>query len=262
MRTGKASIAGAFFLAVGFCLPVLAACPAPGALPEFRVSKVVDGDTLRLADGRSVRLIGLNTPELASQGRTIEPYAEAARRRLQELVDDSSSRIHLLVGPRPRDHYGRTLAHVYGRNGGNFEEQLLADGFGYLVAFAAENQLLECQQAAERRARADGLGIWRNPRILSPGQIDTGGFALLRGRIERVERNRGGVWLEMGDNLVLQVAPKLVEQFDIQQLSGLAGREVEVRGWLIDRSRRAALKPGQARWLLPVSAPAMLEVMP
>jgi hypothetical protein len=223
---------------------------------------VVDGDTLRLADGRSVRLIGLNTPELAHQGRSVEPYAEAARRRLQVLVDNSAARVRLQIGPKPRDHYGRTLAHVFGRNGRNFEEQLLAEGLGYLVAFGSENQLLACQQAAERLARSKGLGLWRNTPILSPAQIDTGGFTLLRGRVERVQRNRGGIWLEMGDSLVLQVAPKLVDHFDIQQLSGLAGREVEVRGWLIDRSRRAALKPGQARWLLPVSAPAMLEVVP
>ncbi|MNE96036.1 hypothetical protein D3C80_1941940 [compost metagenome] len=40
---------------------------------------------------------------------------------------------------------------------------------------------------------------------------------------------------------------------------GLEGREVVARGWVIDRSRRGGLKAGQARWMLPLTAPAMLE---
>ena len=44
-----------------------------GALQNVEVARVVDGDTVRLRDGRSVRLIGINAPELAHNGRTTEP---------------------------------------------------------------------------------------------------------------------------------------------------------------------------------------------
>ena len=48
--------------------------PAPGKLPSVKVQRVVDGDnSLRLVDGRNVRLIGLNTPEIGCQGRANEP---------------------------------------------------------------------------------------------------------------------------------------------------------------------------------------------
>ena len=46
------------------------------------------------------------------------------------------------------------------------------------------------------------------------------------------------------------------------ELEALTGRELEVRGWVIDRARRGGLKPNQARWLLQVSHPRMLEVKP
>lgn len=59
----------------------------------MQVRQVVDGDTLRLVDGRSVRLIGINTPEVGRKGRSSEPYAEAARRRLQALVNASDGRV-------------------------------------------------------------------------------------------------------------------------------------------------------------------------
>ena len=62
-------------------------CPAPASqLEAVSVQRVVDGDTVRLRDGRSVRMIGLNTPELGKKGRSDEPFAMAARKRLEMLV--------------------------------------------------------------------------------------------------------------------------------------------------------------------------------
>jgi endonuclease YncB( thermonuclease family) len=241
---------------------VQAFCPAPGTLPSLEVQRVVDGDTLRLQDGRSVRLIGINSPELGRQGRSAEPFAEAARRRLGELVAANDGRVSLQLGGESRDHYGRTLAHVYDAKGRNLEAQLLAEGLGYLVAVAPNVALVECQQAAERSARQARVGLWRAPSVQTPEQLSRGGFALIRGRVERVERNRGGLWLELEASLVLRVAPQLLDGFDEQQLRGLVGRRVEARGWVIDRSRRGGVKPGQARWLLPLTHAAMLEVLP
>jgi endonuclease YncB( thermonuclease family) len=258
----KASLVGAFFVFGFYSGAALAFCPAPGKLPSVQVQRVVDGDTLRLVDGRSVRLIGLNTPELGRQGRSAEPFAEVARKRLQALVAAGDGRVSLQLGQQTRDHYGRTLAHVYDSRGRNLEAQLLAEGLGYMVAIAPNLALVDCQQSAERGARQAQLGLWRNPPIRSPGQLQRGGFTLVRARVERVERNRGGVWLELGDSTVLHVAAQALDGFDLRQLQGLAGRRVEARGWLIDRSRRGGLSAGQARWMLPLTHAAMLEVLP
>ncbi len=252
---------GAFFIGLLLTTVLQAACPLPGRLPVYGVERVVDGDTLRLVDGRSVRLIGLNTPELAHQGRPVEPYAVKAQRRLEQLVAANDDRIALQVGVPPKDHYGRTLAHAYDRTGRNIEEQMLAEGLGYLVAFAPVTPLAHCQQLAERSARQSGRGLWRELVVLTPGQVKSGGFAVIRGKVLRVELNRGGVWLEMGSSLVVQVKPKLLSQFDIEELQALAGRKVEVRGWVVDRAQRGQPKPGQARWLLPITANVMLEVV-
>lgn len=258
----KASLVGAFFV-FGFYLgPAQAFCPAPGKLPSAQVQRVVDGDTLRLVDGRNVRLIGLNTPEMGRQGRSAEPFAEAARQRLQALVKAGGGRVSLRMGNQAKDHYGRILAHAYDKRGRNLEAQLLAEGLGYLVAIAPNLALVECQQAAERSARQARLGLWRSPPLQTPRQLKSGGFTLLQARVARVERNRGGVWLELGDSAVLHVASKALDGFDLRLLQGLQGRRVEARGWLIDRSRRGALPAGQARWMLPLSHGAMLEVLP
>lgn len=258
----KASLVGAFFVS-GVCWSLAwAACPLPGALPQLAVSKVLDGDTLRLGDGRNVRLIGINTPELAHGGRPLEPFAEQAQRRLQALVAANDGRVGLRVGDQGKDHYGRTLAHAYDAQGRNLEAQLLAEGLGYLLAIAPNNDLLVCQQAAEQQARAAQLGLWRQAPILAPEQLRSSGFALVRGRVERLARNRGGVWIELQGPLVLQIKPAQLQHFAPALLQDLVGRQIEARGWVIDRATRGGVKPGQARWLLPLSHAAMFTRLP
>lgn len=254
----KASLAGAFFVAAIWLPTAQALCPAPSSLPVAQVERVIDGDTLRLKDGRNVRMVGLNTPETGKKGRSAEPFADAAKRRLQTLVDESDRTVSLQVGQQGKDRYGRVLAHLYGRNGANLEAQLLSEGLGYLVAVSPNVALVDCQQAAERTARQAGLGLWRKSPVQSTAQIDKGGFALVSGKVKGVQLNGGGIWIELQGSLVLRIAPDLVSQFDAKQLSGLKGQSIEARGWIIDRSRRGGLKDGQTRWMMPITHPAML----
>jgi endonuclease YncB( thermonuclease family) len=256
----KASLVGAFFVSAICIGPAWAFCPEPSGLPVVGVKQVVDGDTLRLVDGRRVRLIGINAPELAHKGRAAQPVAEQAKRRLQAMVTASSGQVAVQVGRQAKDHYGRTLVHVYDAQGQNIEAQLLAEGLGFQVAVAPNVALLACQQDAERSARAARLGVWRTAPTLTAAQLDDSGFALVQGRVMSVEQNRGGVWLQLDGPLVLQVANQALPAFDLQALRAMRGRTVEARGWVIDRTRRGNRSDGQARWLLPLTHPAMLEV--
>lgn len=258
----KASLVGAFFVP-GIWLSAVHAeifCPAPASLAQVDVLRVVDGDTVRLKDGRSVRLIGLNAPETGKKGRTDEPYAVAARQRLQALVQASDGRVGLVVGREGKDHYGRTLAHLYGTDGENLEARLLAEGLGFQVGVAPNVDLVACQQAAENSARKARLGVWRQSPVLSARQLKQSGFALVSGPVSKIERNRGGVWIQLQGSLVLRIAPALVRQFDSAMLSGLQGKTIEARGWVQDRARRGSLKRDQARWLLPLTDPIMLNL--
>lgn len=255
----KASLAGAFFVPAIWLSGAQAFCPTPSGLTSVTVQRVVDGDTLRLSDGRSVRMIGLNTPELGKNGRSDEPFAVAARKRLEALVAASDGRVGLLPGKEAKDRYGRTLAHVYGADGANVEAQMLAEGLGFQVGVAPNVDLIACQQVAERSARQAGLGVWRHSPVLKAEQISASGFAVLSGRVSKVQRNRGGIWIELQDSVVLRVAPDLSGQFDASFLEQLKGKQIEARGWVLDRSRRGGLKEGQARWLLPLTDPAMLQ---
>ncbi|KAF1051791.1 MAG: Thermonuclease [Stenotrophomonas maltophilia] len=259
----KAPLLGAFFMsAILLASAAQAACPLSQQASPVRVARVVDGDTVHLADGRRVRLIGLNAPELAHGGRSTEPFAEAARDRLSALVAASDGEFGLVVGRQGKDHYGRTLAHLFDRQGRNIEAILLAEGLGYLVAVAPDTDLTPCQQAAEHQARRAGLGLWKRSPVQRAQDLRDSGFALVRGRIASVQRNRGGLWLQLEGPLVLRIDPRTLPAFAALHLEALRGREVEARGWVIDRSRHGGLRAGQARWMLPLTDPAMLETSP
>lgn len=262
LQLKKASLVGAFFVSLAWAGFAQAFCPLRSDVPQLAVRQVVDGDTLRLTDGRSVRLIGINAPELGRKGRSDEPFALQAKRRLQALVAANDGRVGVQLGGEARDRYGRTLAHLYDRAGGNLEAQLLAEGLGFMVAVAPNTTLASCQQVAERQARDRRLGLWGTRQVKSAGQLRSGGFALLGGHVREVQHNRGGLWLELDGGRVLRVAPALLEQFDVRGLQRLAGRKVEARGWVIDRAARGGLKSAQARWMLPLTHPAMLEILP
>ncbi|WP_236614257.1 thermonuclease family protein [Stutzerimonas azotifigens] len=250
----KASLVGAFFIALLSGAQAFAFCPVVKPPRQLPVASVVDGDTLRLADGRSVRLIGVNTPELGRKGKPTEPFAEAARRRLDALVQANGGRVGLVSGREAKDRYGRTLAHAYDAGGNNLEAVLLAEGLGYFVAVAPNTRLVDCHRAAEQSARSAGKGLWRRSPVIEARALSRGGFAVLRGHVRQVERNRGGIWLELDGPVVLQVPPD-AKGFDLRRLQALEGRRIEARGWVSERRRR----DGRARWMMRLSAPAMLQ---
>ncbi|MBB3102899.1 thermonuclease family protein [Azomonas macrocytogenes] len=253
----KASLVGAFFIFLFSTFQAQAFCPVAQHLQFVRVSKVIDGDTLRLDDGRSVRLIGMNAPETGHNGIQPEPFAEAARKRLQALVTASNERIGLRIGQQGHDRYGRLLAHAYDARGRNLEALLLAEGLGYFVALAPNTDLVDCHSKAEHQARLTHSRLWRQSPVGSVEMLNRPGFSLLEVQIERVRRNRGGIWLETTASLVVNIPLRVLDVFDEALLSALPGKRVEVRGWVIEHG--TGRSSGQRRWLLPVTHPAMLR---
>ncbi|MBA1202354.1 thermonuclease family protein [Pseudomonas capeferrum] len=256
----KASLVGAFFVGAIWQLSAEAFCPAPEKPRQVTVRHVVDGDTLRLADGRSVRLIGINAPEIGRRGKASEPFAEVARRRLQALVKASDDRIGLVAGAESKDRYGRTLAHAYGRGGVNLESVLLGEGLGYRIVIPPNGRLADCQLKAEQAARKARLGVWRQSPARRPNTVRQAGFAVIAGRVSSIERNRGGLWLTLDGAVVVQVPGRQLKRFPSGFFDSLKGRQIEVRGWVRDRSSQGGLKPDRSRWLLPLTDPGMLEV--
>jgi endonuclease YncB( thermonuclease family) len=76
----------------------------PAPKPTFLVAAVIDGDTIRLGNGETVRLVGIDTPEDGQCGSI------RAAENLTSLV--LGRRVHLTVSDEDHDQYGRLLRYV------------------------------------------------------------------------------------------------------------------------------------------------------
>ncbi|MBL4743158.1 MAG: thermonuclease family protein, partial [Cycloclasticus sp.] len=95
-----------------------------------RVVRVVDGDTVILDGGEKVRLLGINTPELGFHGKPVEAGALAAKSLLQQWV--LNKQVSVVRDVERKDHYGRTLAHLFIEGSGHINVLMLQSGLATL----------------------------------------------------------------------------------------------------------------------------------
>lgn len=212
-------------------------CPEPDIDDHAEIRHVHDGDTIHLKDGRKLRLIGINTPELARDQKPAEPYAADARQALASLfkADDT---IALFYGEDKKDRYGRVLAHVFTHDGRNVQQVLLQQGMALAIHHPPNTRYTDCYIAAETRARCDRSGIWQQRKILNASSLkntDTG-FQLIEGRVRSVDSNKKGIWLNLEGKLTVGIRPDNLPLFDQQVIENYLNRSVTVRGW-VNRNR-------------------------
>jgi micrococcal nuclease len=119
------------------------------------VERIADGDTFSCRDGREVRLIGIDTPELG-QGES----GRRARRALARLVPPGSA-VRLERDVAPRDRYGRELAHVW--SGSRLvNETLVLDGWAVLYTVPPNVKYADRLERAQKKARESGAGLWHS----------------------------------------------------------------------------------------------------
>ena len=134
---------------------------APAGGVAVAVSRVLDGDTVEISpaiDGvEEVRLIGVDTPETVDPMEGIEPYGpQASAFAKREL---SGRRVGLEFDEERVDQYGRLLAYVHA-GGSMFNEELLRKGYAQAYPYPPNTAHATRFAAAQRKARAAGIGIW------------------------------------------------------------------------------------------------------
>jgi len=207
-------------------------CPAQGEVPQARLAQVIDGDTLDLASGERVRLIGIDTPEMGHDGAPDQPLAARATAALRELTGPPGARLGVQPGAEPRDRHGRRLAYLFDAEGRNLAEALLRRGLAYLAVIPPNLRYVDCLAQAQASARRAGLGLWAVPALDAAQLPPREGFMRVRGRVERVKDSRRGLWLELAGGMGLNVHADDLAAFESHRLKGLAGHQVEALGWV------------------------------
>lgn len=216
-----------------------------------RVVRVYDGDSLWLADGREVRLIGINAPELGRDGTPDQPLARAARDRTNLLVRGKA--VRLVYDAERFDHYGRTLAYVVLPDGRDLQEILARDGLAWFVAIAPNVTRRDTYRHAEAEARAANRGIWSRPEYL-PIAADRlsarqTGFQRISGTVKQVDEHGDWVLLRLAPGIALTIA----RSPDFPAPEHYAGKRVLARGWVTEYKNELRMR---------ITDPAMLEELP
>jgi micrococcal nuclease len=147
-----------------------AAPPANGAvIANATVARVVDGDTLDVSiDGREerVRMIGIDTPEVAHDGSPERPgnpaecFGPEATAFTAGLVAPGTA-VRLERDVVGRDDYGRVLAYVYRASDGIFVNyELVRQGYAQPLTIRPNVSYSDHFVDAARRAEADDAGLW------------------------------------------------------------------------------------------------------
>jgi micrococcal nuclease len=143
----------------------------------FTIKRVIDGDTLLLANGERVRLIGVDTPEVHESDK-LQRDAERTQtdiETIRRLGRKSSAFVKRMVkGKRVRleydqanaaighrDRYERTLAYVYLEDGTFLNAEIVRQGYGVAYTKYPFNYADEFRKY-EREAREKRRGLWGN----------------------------------------------------------------------------------------------------
>lgn len=118
------------------------------------IEAVSDGDTVRCRDGRRIRLLLIDTPELSQA-----PYGREARDALTRLLPiGSPARVELDV--EVTDRYGRTLAYLYDPEGRMVNEEMARLGFALRLTYPPNVRHVERIGEAVDEAREARRGLW------------------------------------------------------------------------------------------------------
>ena len=141
----------------------------PGFGAEFKVCRVVDGDTIKvrsISGETNIRLVGIDAPELSHKKREPgQPFSQQATKYLAGLVLNKT----VDIKEYGHDRYGRILG-VVSLGEKNINLEMVDAGFAEVYrGNSAPGQDLAPYWKAEEQARAAKRGMWvQGSKYVSP----------------------------------------------------------------------------------------------
>ena len=149
-------------LALVLALLVTLTCASWAQTPDYvyatleaNCTRIIDGDTIELRGGETVRLLGIDTPELG------ERYANEAKWALYDWVAHKPLRLEL--DEEERDIYNRLLAHIYVETEDGWvlvNAELVRAGLAKLLFIPPNARYYSYFEAALEEALLQRRGMW------------------------------------------------------------------------------------------------------
>jgi endonuclease YncB( thermonuclease family) len=149
--------------------PASADGPVPSGAQRATVTRVVDGDTIRVRvdDGggaltvgeHRVRLLEIDSPEMDTDSGGPECGAAEATAFLRARLPRGAA-VWLEADREDADRFGRALRYVWTPGGRLLNRALVATGNARAVLFAPNDRHWAAMTAAQTGAQAEDAGIW------------------------------------------------------------------------------------------------------
>jgi len=154
-------------LCISFLL-IFLTVPVSLSQDYYEVSKVVDGDTIRLENGETVRLIGIDTPETVHPSKAVEYYGKEASDFTRMMVE--GKQVELEFDVQRRDKYNRLLAYVYLEDGTFVNAELVKEGYAKVSTYPPNVKYADLFTKLQKEARENNRGLWapEKERITTP----------------------------------------------------------------------------------------------
>ncbi len=224
----------AFFLVITVFSSLLIDCEAK---PIYqKVAWVYDGDTLRLKDGRKIRLIGMNAPEVAHHKKKGQPYGREATEKLRQLLKSVNYKVRLETDLQKRDRYKRYLVHVFLADGTDLSQWMLQNGWASLMIFPPNTRYIGMYRKAEQSAQKMKRHIWlqSNYQIHKASQLKKGyrGYVRLKSNIKSIKITKKTIFLELDKKIFIKLSKHFIHYFTHYDPKNLLHDEVIIRGFL------------------------------
>ncbi len=126
------------------------------------VTSITDGDTIAVYHGdkvEKIRILGIDTPELARAGNPVECFAEQSKEKVAQLVAGKAVELVGDLSQGDRDRYGRLLRYVL-LDGQDIGLTLLKEGYAHEYTYNRPYQYKSEYVQAEQEAKKNNLGLW------------------------------------------------------------------------------------------------------
>ena len=147
---------------------LLLAIPGMAIADQYKVIRVVDGDTIVVdSQGKheKVRLLCVDTPESVHPDKKQNiPMGKVASKYTQKKLTGKYVNLEFEID-RLRGYYGRLLAYVF-IDGQNLNLDLVRKGLSpYYTKHGKSEKYDSVFRAAEKKARKEKLNIWGDPDL-------------------------------------------------------------------------------------------------
>lgn len=129
---------------------------------KVKVTKVIDGDTFEIENGKLVRVLGIDTPETKDPRRPVGCFGKEASNKTKSLIEGKV--VILIKDVSETDKFARLLRYVFLPLEGDrllfINDFLIREGFAKVLTIPPDVKYAEQFLQAQTEARENKRGLW------------------------------------------------------------------------------------------------------